>query len=284
MKSPSILYSIRLLLFSLSLGRSGDGLLIEHQNNLIGRIDAHLIESGSITVPVLFDTVLMYLEKQSHLILSRHFHLEFNGMKITRHTPDLKMLWNLQSQFEHRLKVLCPADILFDRRPYFSTSLRPSYFHDKEITSFTASNEFEMEFDFRIRPVDGVVSPNRNKVPLLFLESASMKLTAWLDPHMLEIMHFNSYPGLRGNSCWKSILSMNLYNDTYSSTTSFHHFYIQIGNGSLTDIVRVNLNGQTAIQRSDRQIFEKGETIHVLLFKAAYTVNGVINNVALYHS
>ena len=225
-------------------------------------------------------------------ILSRHFQLEYNGKRITRHSRNLNVLRTLQFRYDLKIEIVYPDYIMVREKPYFSTSTQPTFFQDKKVTSFIASDEFEMEFDFRILPDDRVKSPNRNKFPVLFLESDSMKLTIWLDPgKTLEVVHYNSIPDSRGKQYWHSLLSMDLSptlnaltDRWFTSTAPFNHLYVQIGNKSIPNKLKLNLNGQIATQQPRRRILQRGETVHVIMFKAAWAVNGVIRNVALYHN
>ena len=269
---------------------------IENKSNIIGVIDGYRIEDGSVTISVLFKQVRRLLEKQMLFLLSKHFELEYNGRRITRRSLNLKVLPSILQWQSYDLKVeaVYPDYIPVREKPYFT------HYRDQFITSFVWGKQFEMEFDFRVLPDDTpdynadhiLISPTQHEVHLVFFESHSTKMTVWIDAQMttraLKILHFSSKSGYRDTRGWKNILSMDIYdglNDTTRGAMAmYNHFYVKIGNDTGANVLKANLNGLTAIQHPDRQLFRKDEKVQVSLLKAPFAVSGVVRNVAFYNT
>ena len=280
------------LLFAsqLLLSAIGRWIYFEHRDNVIYCIPAHHIENSSLTIPILLDQVRTSLEHQKYLLLGRHFELECNGKRISYRSPNLNVLRTLQFRCMLKIEVVYPNYVVVRDNIYSSPSTEPTFLGevspDTEMTSFIASDEFEIEFDFRIFLDGSVRSFNGNKIPVLFLQSDSTEVIVWLDPKKkLEIVHYKSISNAWGKRNVSSILSMGLYRRWFSTifTTAFNHMYLQIGNRTVANALKVVCNGQTTIGQTERRIFEKGEKVHVLFFKDECAVNGVIRNAALCH-
>ena len=286
---------------------SGDFMLIEHNHKIIGGIDSKRFNNnaiGFLDVEGLFDLIRLHLEKQNYSILSRHFNLYCIGRTITRESPNLNALKNIQSKYVMKIDIVYPQYIFQGSKPYVYC------FQDKLLTTFKSGTSFELEFNFRLLPVlsRGAV----DKYPLFFLESPSMKLTVWIDSwRRLEIVHFYSGSENRGRRRWEIIMTMELTYPLASSGIShepdpmdighsdisgeiegqrtfetlkatFGHFYIQIGNATSPNLVTLQVNDDLKIYEAEHEIFHQGEEVKIWLFKATHVIQGVIRDVAMH--
>lgn len=265
---------------------------IRYNSNVICKITEASFANGSMVLPAVFQRIQRHLLDEKYpFILINHFELWCNGRKIHRNESHLNVFqmfpeldWKgrvttTKLELVQFIEVKWPFAAFHPERPYIN-SLQQTH-----ITSFAATLDFELEFDFKIH---SPVASSSYQYPLVSLDSPSARMSICICyRNKLGVMHYTV-----ANKGWNQILTMYLPEKTIRFQSV--HVYIHcvttpVGNKTIRgnqfeksmSAVYANMHGRDTVEMIEGQFFRMHEEVDVWLPKVGHGVHGLIRDVAI---